>query len=136
MNKYMRCCSLAKPDPHTKSKTLVSHDRYGIVFMHGQNVMVHIATFESQKKFVCRTHLWNVKKERLRRRNQRDRDRHTAESAQQREAQLTRRRRVRDRAHCASQSAAQRERVLGYRRGRLASETPDQRMSRLELGRA
>ena len=31
-------------------------------------------------------------------------------------------------------SAAQRERVLGHRRGRLASETPDQRTSRLELG--
>ena len=29
-------CSLAKPDPRTKSKTLISHDRYGIVFMHGQ----------------------------------------------------------------------------------------------------
>ena len=35
-------CSLAKPDPHTKSKTLVSQDRYGIVFMHGQNVMADI----------------------------------------------------------------------------------------------
>ena len=46
------------------------------------------------------------------------------------------RRRVRDRAHRASRSAAQRERVLGFRRGRLASETPDQRTSRLELGRA
>ena len=94
-----------------------------------------LATFESQKEVVCRTHLWNLKKERLRRRNQRDRDRLAAESAQQREAQLTRRR-VRDRAHRASRSAAQRERVLGYRRGRLASETPDQGMSRLELGRA
>ena len=49
--------------------------------------------------------------ERLRHRNQRDRDRRTAESAQQR-------------------------RVLGYRRGRLASETPDKSMSHLELGRA
>ena len=27
-------CSLAKLDPRTKSKTLVSHDTYGIVFMH------------------------------------------------------------------------------------------------------
>ena len=43
------------------------------------------------------------------------------------------RRRVWDRAHRASRSAAQRERVLGYRRGRLASETPDQGTSRLEL---
>ena len=54
-----------------------------------------------------------------------------AESAQQREARLARRR-VRDRAHCALRSAAQRERVLDHRRGRLASETPDQRTSRLE----
>ena len=36
-------CGLAKPDPHTKSKTLVSHDRHGIVFMHGQNVMADIS---------------------------------------------------------------------------------------------
>jgi len=36
-------CSLAKPDPHTKRKTLVSHNRYGIVFMHGQNVMADIS---------------------------------------------------------------------------------------------
>ena len=42
------------------------------------------------------------------------------------------RRRVRDRAHRASRSAAQRERVLDYRRGLLASETPDQRTSRLQ----
>ena len=35
--------SLAKLDPHTKSKTLVSHNRYGIVFMHGQNVMPDIS---------------------------------------------------------------------------------------------
>ena len=36
VNKYqVPCyCSFAKPDPHTKSKTLVSQDRYGIVFMH------------------------------------------------------------------------------------------------------
>ena len=54
---------------------------------------------------------------------------------QQREAWLTRRR-VRYRALRVSRSAAQRERVLGYRRGGLASETPDQRVSRLELGRA
>ena len=45
MSKYqVLCyCSLAKPDPHTKSKTLVSQDRYGIVFMHGQNVMADIS---------------------------------------------------------------------------------------------
>ena len=36
-------CSLAKPDPQNKSKTLVSQDRYGIVFMHGQNVMADIS---------------------------------------------------------------------------------------------
>ena len=36
-------CSLAKPDPHTKSKTVVSHNRYGVVFMHGQNVMGSIS---------------------------------------------------------------------------------------------
>ena len=35
-------CSLAKPDPQNRSKTLVSQDRYGIVFMHGQNVMADI----------------------------------------------------------------------------------------------
>ena len=70
-----------------------------------------LATFESQKEVVCRTDLWNLKKERLRHRNQHDRDRHAAESAQQR-------------------------RVLGYRRGRLASETPDQSTSHLKLGRA
>ena len=50
------------------------------------------------------------RRERLSRRNQRDRDRHTAESAQQREARLARRR-VRDRAYRASRSAAQRERA-------------------------
>ena len=50
---------------------------------------------------------------------------------------LVTRRRVRDhRVHLASRSVAQRERVLGHRKGRLASETPDQRTSRLELGRA
>ena len=45
MSKYqVFCyCSLGKPDPHTKSKTLVSQDRYGIVFMHGQNVMADIS---------------------------------------------------------------------------------------------
>ena len=45
MSKYqVLCyCSLAKPDPHTKSKTLVSQDRYGIVFMHGQNVIADIS---------------------------------------------------------------------------------------------
>ena len=75
------------------------------------------------------------RRERLRRRNQRDRDHHAAESAQQRQARLTRWR-VKDRAHRASRSAAQRERVLGHRGGRLASETPDQRTSHLELGRA
>ena len=75
------------------------------------------------------------RREMLRCRNQRGRDRRAAESAQQKEARLTRRR-VRDRAHRASRSAAQWEIVLGHRRGRLASQTPDQRMSRLELGRA
>ena len=40
MSKYQ---VLAMPHPHTKSKTLVSHDRYGIVFMHGQNVMADIS---------------------------------------------------------------------------------------------
>ena len=50
------------------------------------------------------------------RRNQPDRDRRAAESAQQREARLTRRR-VRDRAHRASWSAPQRGRVLGHREG-------------------
>ena len=43
-----------------------------------------LATFESQKEVVCTTHLWNLKKERLRHRNQRNRDRRAAESAQQR----------------------------------------------------
>ena len=50
-----------------------------------------LAMIESHKEaFVCTTHLWNLNKrrERLRRRNQRDRDRHAAESAQQREAWL------------------------------------------------
>ena len=46
------------------------------------------------------------RREKVRRRNQRDRDRRGAESAQQREAWLARRR-VRDRAHRASWSAAQ-----------------------------
>ena len=40
-------------------------------------------------------------------------------------------RRVRDRPHHTLRSAAQWERVLGYRIGRLATETPDQRTSRL-----
>ena len=65
-------------------------------------------------------------KETRRRRNQRDRDRCAAESAQEREARLARRR-VRDRAHHASRSAAQQEKVLDHRRGRLASETPDRK---------
>ena len=47
-----------------------------------------LATLESQKEaVVCTTHLWNAKKGEkgwLRRRNQHDRDRHAAESAQQR----------------------------------------------------
>ena len=68
----------------------------------------------------------------IRRRKQRDRDCRTAESAQQREARLTRQR-VRDRAHRALRSA-QRERVLDHSGGLLASETSDQRTSRLELG--
>jgi len=33
-------CTLAKPDPRTKSKTLVSQNRYEIVFIHGQNVSI------------------------------------------------------------------------------------------------
>jgi len=50
---------------------------------------------------------------------------------------LIMKRRVRDhRVHRALRSAAQRERVLGHRKARLASETPDQRTSCLELGRA
>ena len=79
-----------------------------------------------------RTHLWNLKKERLRRRNQCDRDCRAAESAQQMKAQLTRQR-VRDRIHRASQSGAQRERVLCYKRGLLASETsrPENESSRV-----
>ena len=48
------------------------------------------------------------RRERLRRKNQRDRDRRAAESAQQREVRLTRQR-VRNRARRASWSAAQRE---------------------------
>ena len=71
------------------------------------------------------------KRERLRWRNQRDRDRHAAESAQQREAWSVRRR-VRNRAHRALRPTAHLERVLGYRRGRLASETPDPRKSHLQ----
>ena len=71
------------------------------------------------------------RRERLRCRNQCNRDHCAAENAQQREARLARWR-VRDRAHRASRSAAQRERVLGYRRGQLGSETPDQRTSRLQ----
>ena len=75
------------------------------------------------------------RRERLRCRNQRDKGHRAAESAHQREALLARWR-VRDRSYHALWSAAQWERVLGHRRGRLASETPDQRTSRLELGRA
>ena len=75
------------------------------------------------------------RRERVRRRNKPDRDRCIAESAQQREAWLARPR-VKYRALRALRSAAQWERVFGHRRGRLASETPDQRMSRPELGRA
>ena len=67
------------------------------------------------------------RRERLKRRNQRDRDCRAAE----RKARLARWR-VGDRAHRISQSAAQQERVLDYRRGQLASETPDQRTSRLQ----
>ena len=86
-----------------------------------------LATFESQKEVVGRTHLRNLKKERLRRKNQCDKDRCTAESAQQREAWFN--------SEMESKGyRAQQERVLGYRSGRLASETPDQRTSRLELG--
>ena len=45
-----------------------------------------LATLESQKEVVCTTHLRNLKKRKAikgykRRRNQRDRDRHAAESA-------------------------------------------------------
>ena len=74
------------------------------------------------------------RRERVRRRNQCDRDCCAAESAQQREAWLTRQR-VRDRAHRASRSAAQRE-SFGLQERRLASETPDQRTNRLKLGQA
>ena len=54
MSKYqvLYYCSLAMPHPHTKSKTLVSHDRYGIVFMHGQNVMVDTSA-QSQSFYFC-----------------------------------------------------------------------------------
>ena len=48
------------------------------------------------------------RRDRLRCRNQHDRDRRATESTQQREAWLARQR-VRDRAHRTSQSAAQRE---------------------------
>ena len=40
---YEVLCYLAKPDPRPKSKTLVSHDKYGIDFMHGQNVFADIS---------------------------------------------------------------------------------------------
>ena len=90
-----------------------------------------LAALKARKKLYVR--FTYGRRERLRRRNQRDRDRRTAESAQQREARLAE---DRDRAHRASWSGAQRERVFGHRRGRLASETPDQRTNRLELGRA
>ena len=64
MNKYqVLCyCSLAKPDPHTKSMTLVSHDRYGIVFIHGQNVMVDISARSQSFHFGLCLHLdpWSL----------------------------------------------------------------------------
>ena len=62
------------------------------------------------------------RRERLKRRNQRDRDRHAAESAQQRQAQLARRR-VRDRAHCVLRSAAHRERVFGLQEWAISVQT-------------
>ena len=75
------------------------------------------------------------RKERLRHRNQLDRDRHAAETAQQREARLTRRRVLRIKL-IVLRGLPPRGRVLGHRRGRLALETPDQRKSRLEYGRS
>ena len=98
------------------------------------HMLKDIAGFESQKTSCMYDSLMEpeeTRRERLRRRIQRDRDRRAAESPQQREAQLARRR-VRDTAHCALRYAAQWERVLSYRRRRLASETPDQRTSRLQ----
>ena len=71
-----------------------------------------LAMFESQKD-VRLTYGIRRRRERLRPRNQRDRDRRAAE----RHGLMTRRR-VRDhRVHRASRSAAQRERVLGHRKG-------------------
>ena len=69
---------------------------------------------ESQKEVVDSMYdsLIESEERRLRHRNQRDRDRRAAESAQQRETRLARWR-VRDRAHRASRSAE-----------RLACETP------------
>ena len=58
-------CSLAKPDPHTKSKTLVSQARRGIVFMHGQNGMANInARSQSQmleKVATLDLHIWPLR---------------------------------------------------------------------------
>ena len=65
------------------------------------------------------------KREKLRRRNQRDRDRRTAESAQQREVRLTRRR-VRDRAHRASpagESFGSQERAISVSDSRPENES-------------
>ena len=60
------------------------------VFVRDAIILIHVKrysyTFESQKEVACTTHLWNPKKERrerLRRRNQYDRYRYAAESAQQ-----------------------------------------------------
>jgi len=50
-------CSLAKPDPQNISKTLVSQDRYGIVFMHGQNVMADISAQSQSFHFGLRLYI-------------------------------------------------------------------------------
>ena len=69
------------------------------------------------------------RKERLRYRNQLDRDRHAAETAQQREARLTRRRVLRNKAHRATRSTAQgesfgsQERAISVRDSRPEKES-------------
>ena len=67
-----------------------------------------LPTFESQKRSCMNDSPMESEERRkkLRRRNQRDRDRRAAESAHQKETRLARRR-VGDRAHRASRSAAQ-----------------------------
>ena len=46
------CCSHCKANPRTKSKTLVSQDRYGIVFVHGQNVMADISARSQSRSHI------------------------------------------------------------------------------------